>query len=70
MRQTVSPRFVANSPFMSFSGEHPEEYRQHLTHEGELNRRNAPGKRPIIRMRFRMVWARVVEFDYRGAGTG
>ncbi|PHP39803.1 DUF417 family protein, partial [Salmonella enterica] len=28
--------FVENSPFMSFFYEHPDEYRQHLTHEGEL----------------------------------
>ncbi|ALO88390.1 DUF417 family protein [Salmonella enterica] len=32
---SITP-FVANSPFMSFFYEHPEEYRQHLTHEGEL----------------------------------
>lgn len=29
---SITP-FVANSPFMSFFYEHPEEYRQHLTHE-------------------------------------
>ncbi|RDA61895.1 DUF417 domain-containing protein [Hafnia paralvei] len=32
---SITP-FVANSPFMSFFYEHPEEYKQHLTHEGEL----------------------------------
>ncbi|MCK1790306.1 reactive chlorine resistance membrane protein RclC [Pseudomonas violetae] len=33
---SITP-FVANSPFMSFFYEHPEEYKAHLTHEGELN---------------------------------
>lgn len=33
---SITP-FVANSPFMSFFYEHPEEYKSHLTHEGELN---------------------------------
>jgi reactive chlorine resistance protein C len=32
---SITP-FVANSPFMSFFYEHPDEYRAHLTHEGEL----------------------------------
>lgn len=32
---SITP-FVANSPFMSFFYEHPQEYKQHLTHEGEL----------------------------------
>ncbi|PJI51212.1 MAG: hypothetical protein CTR55_00040 [Pseudomonas sp.] len=33
---SITP-FVANSPFMSFFYEHPEDYRAHLTHEGELD---------------------------------
>ncbi|WP_433771425.1 reactive chlorine resistance membrane protein RclC [Pseudomonas putida] len=33
---SITP-FVANSPFMSFFYEHPQEYKAHLTHEGELN---------------------------------
>lgn len=33
---SITP-FVANSPFMSFFYEHPQEYKTHLTHEGELN---------------------------------
>ncbi|MQU55594.1 reactive chlorine resistance membrane protein RclC [Pseudomonas sp. FSL R10-1339] len=33
---SITP-FVANSPFMSFLYEHPEDYKAHLTHEGELN---------------------------------
>lgn len=53
---SITP-FVANSPFMSFFYEHPEEYRQHLTHEGELKPEERARKPPIIRMRFRMVWA-------------
>jgi reactive chlorine resistance protein C len=32
---SITP-FVANSPVMSFFYEHPKEYKQHLTHEGEL----------------------------------
>ena len=32
---SITP-FVANSPFMSFFYEHPDEYKAHLTHEGEL----------------------------------
>lgn len=32
---SITP-FVANSPLMSFFYEHPAEYQQHLTHEGEL----------------------------------
>lgn len=32
---SITP-FVANSPLMSFFYEHPNEYQQHLTHEGEL----------------------------------
>ncbi|UMS25440.1 reactive chlorine resistance membrane protein RclC [Escherichia coli] len=32
---SITP-FVANSPVMSFFYEHPEEYKQHLTHEGEF----------------------------------
>ncbi|QJT19829.1 DUF417 domain-containing protein [Aeromonas sp. 1805] len=32
---SITP-FVANSPFMSFFYEHPDQYRQHLNHEGEL----------------------------------
>ena len=32
---SITP-FVANSPAMSFFYEHPEEYKQHLTHEGQL----------------------------------
>lgn len=31
---SITP-FVANSPLMSFFYEHPEEYKQYLTHEGE-----------------------------------
>jgi uncharacterized membrane protein YkgB len=33
---SITP-FVANSPFMSFFYEHPQAYKGHLTHEGELN---------------------------------
>ncbi|WP_272905837.1 reactive chlorine resistance membrane protein RclC [Pseudomonas petrae] len=33
---SITP-FVANSPFMSFFYAHPEDYKAHLTHEGELN---------------------------------
>ena len=32
---SITP-FVANSPVMSFFYEHPEEYKQHLTPEGEF----------------------------------
>ena len=32
---SITP-FVANSPFMSFFYEHPDEYKAHLTREGEL----------------------------------
>jgi reactive chlorine resistance protein C len=32
---SITP-FVANSPALSFFYEHPGEYKQHLTHEGEL----------------------------------
>jgi reactive chlorine resistance protein C len=32
---SITP-FVANSPVMSFFYEHPKEYKQHMTHEGEL----------------------------------
>jgi len=32
---SITP-FVANSPFLSFFYEHPEDYKGHLTHEGEL----------------------------------
>lgn len=32
---SITP-FVANSPFMSFFYEHPDQYRQHPNHEGEL----------------------------------
>jgi hypothetical protein len=34
---SITP-FVANSPVMSFFYEHPAEYKEHLTHEGELKR--------------------------------
>ena len=37
---SITP-FVANSPVMSFFYSHPHEYKEHLTHEGELN----PAKR-------------------------
>ncbi|EHR6806616.1 MULTISPECIES: reactive chlorine resistance membrane protein RclC [Enterobacteriaceae] len=33
---SITP-FVANSPVMSFFYEHPQEYRQYMTHEGEYN---------------------------------
>lgn len=33
---SITP-FVANSPVMSFFYSHPHEYKEHLTHEGELN---------------------------------
>src|ERR1700754_322563 len=33
---SITP-FVANNPVMSFFYEHPEQYRAHLTREGELN---------------------------------
>jgi uncharacterized membrane protein YkgB len=37
---SITP-FVANSPVMSFFYNHPHEYKEHLTHEGQLN----PAKR-------------------------
>lgn len=37
---SITP-FVANSPVMSFFYEHPNEYKDHLTHEGQLD----PAKR-------------------------
>ena len=43
---SITP-FVANSPLMSFFYEHPEDYKQYLTH----------GKRPIIPMVFPTVLA-------------
>jgi uncharacterized membrane protein YkgB len=33
---SITP-FVANSPLMSFFYEHPHEYKDHLTHEGQLD---------------------------------
>ncbi|MCX7333597.1 MAG: DUF417 family protein, partial [Hyphomicrobiales bacterium] len=33
---SITP-FVANSPVMAFFYAHPDQYAQHLTHEGELN---------------------------------
>lgn len=33
---SITP-FVANSPVMAFFYEHPQDYKAHLTHEGELN---------------------------------
>ncbi|WP_341962743.1 reactive chlorine resistance membrane protein RclC [Pseudomonas sp. RC10] len=33
---SITP-FVANSPVMSFFYEHPEQYKTHLTHEGQLD---------------------------------
>ena len=33
---SITP-FVANSPVMSFFYEHPQDYKAHLSHEGELN---------------------------------
>src|SRR6201991_5291436 len=33
---SITP-FVANSPFLSFFYKHPDQYRAHLTHEGEFN---------------------------------
>lgn len=33
---SITP-FVANSPVMSFFYEHPTEYKEHLTHEGQLD---------------------------------
>ena len=33
---SITP-FVANSPVMSFFYEHPHEYKEHLTHEGQLD---------------------------------
>ncbi len=56
MRQTVLP-VCSEQPVYVFFYEHPEEYRQHLTHEGELKPEERARKPPIIRMRFRMVWA-------------
>src|SRR5215813_3298554 len=32
---SITP-FVANNPFLSFFYEHPDDYKGHLTHEGEL----------------------------------
>lgn len=37
---SITP-FVANSPVMSFFYSHPQEYKEHLTHEGQLD----PAKR-------------------------
>lgn len=36
---SITP-FVANSPFMSFFYNHPEEYKEHLNHEGQLIEKN------------------------------
>lgn len=33
---SITP-FIANSPIMSFLYEHPQDYKEHMTHEGELN---------------------------------
>lgn len=33
---SITP-FVANSPFMSFFYQHPHDYKEHLTHEGQLD---------------------------------
>jgi len=33
---SITP-FVANSPVMSFFYEHPQQYKEHLTHEGQLD---------------------------------
>ncbi|MCQ4111429.1 reactive chlorine resistance membrane protein RclC [Aeromonas sp. JL9] len=37
--ESITP-FVANSPFMSFFYEYPEEYKSYLNHEGELISKN------------------------------
>ena len=52
---SITP-FVANSPLMSFFYEHPEDYKQYLTHEGEYQKQGH-GKRPIIPMVFPTVLA-------------
>lgn len=52
---SITP-FVANSPLMSFFYEHPEDYKQYLTHEGEY-KPEGHGKRPIIPMVFPTVLA-------------
>ena len=51
---SITP-FVANSPLMSFFYEHPEDYKQYLTHEGEY--KQGHGNRPIIPMVFPTVLA-------------
>ena len=53
---SITP-FVANSPLMSFFYEHPEDYKQHLTHEGEYKPEAEHGKRLIIPMVFPTVLA-------------
>ncbi len=48
---SITP-FVANSPLMSFFYEHPEDYKQYLTHEGCIDSREVrkkPGGHWIIR---------------------
>ena len=53
---SITP-FVANSPFMSFFYEHPEDYKAHLTHEGELNGKSAFGRPQITHTSFPTAWA-------------
>ncbi|AYK12271.1 DUF417 family protein [Salmonella enterica subsp. enterica serovar Enteritidis] len=65
---SITP-FVANSPFMSFFYEHPEEYRQHLTHEGELKPEERAWQTANNTYAFSDGLG-VGGIDYRGAGTG
>ena len=59
---SITP-FVANSPVMSFFYEHPEEYKQHLTHEGEFK----PQAREHV---YVLKWPGRSRSSYRFAGAG
>ncbi|MFR4485979.1 MAG: DUF417 family protein [Escherichia coli] len=47
-----------HSPLMSFFYEHPEDYKQHLTHEANTNQKQEHGKRLIIPWFFQRSWRR------------
>ncbi len=53
---------------MSFFYEHPEDYKQYLTHEANTNQKQEHGKRLIIPMVFQRSWRR--GGDYCSAGFG
>lgn len=64
---SITP-FVANSPLMSFFYEHPEDYKQYLTHEGEYKPEARAWQTVIIPMVFQRSWRR--GGDYCSAGFG